>query len=182
LRRVQKTISSVISKFVYDGWNVAQEKDYKNKITFNEQDGLSLDQVFSRTPATGTASYVLSDALGSTVGLADNSGVVQTSYTYEPYGKTTASGAASTNPFAFTGRENDSTGSLGLYNYRTRSYSPTLQRFLTEDPIGFASGGVNLYAYAGNSPTNFVDPLDWSGKEETARAEASGCDVLSLHL
>jgi hypothetical protein len=48
------------------------------------------------------------------VGLADNSGVVQTSYTYEPYGKTTASGAASTNPVAFTGRENDSTGALAL--------------------------------------------------------------------
>jgi RHS repeat-associated protein len=119
--------------------------------------GLSLDQVFSRTPASGTASYLLTDALGSTVGLADTSGVVGTSYTYEPFGKTTVSGAANTNPFAFTGRENDSTGSLALYNYRTRSYSPALQRFLTEDPIAFAGQDVNLYAYTRNRPTTDSD-------------------------
>jgi hypothetical protein len=30
--------------------------------------------------------------------------------------------------------------------------------FLTQDPLGLA-GGVNLYAYAGNNPTNFRDPF-----------------------
>lgn len=75
--------------------------------------------------------------------LADTSRVVGTSYTYEPFGRTAVSGASSTNPFGFTGRESDSTGSLALYNYRARSYSPALQRFLTEDPIGFAAGDVN---------------------------------------
>jgi YD repeat-containing protein len=128
-RRVQKTISSIISKFVYDGWNTVQEKDSKNKIAFNEQEGLSLDQVFSRTPASGPASFLLTDALGSTVGLADTSGVTGTTYTYEPFGRTTSSGASSTNPFQFTGRESDSTGTLALYNYRARSYSTTLSGF-----------------------------------------------------
>jgi RHS repeat-associated protein len=158
-RRVQKTVSSVVSKFVYDSWNTAQEKTSNNKIAFNELDGLSLDQVFSRTPASGTASYLLTDALSSTVGLADTSGVVQTSYTYEPFGKTTSSGAASTNPFQFTGRENDSTGTLALYNYRARSYSPALQRFLTEDPIGFVGGEPNLYMYVANGATYQRDPM-----------------------
>jgi RHS repeat-associated protein len=168
-RRVQKSISGTITNFVYDGWNVAQEKDSKNKITFNEQEGLSLDQMFSRTPASGSPSYLLSDALGSTVGLADTSGVVGTTYTYEPFGKTTMTGTSSTNPFGFTGRENDSTGSLSLYNYRARSYSPTLQRFLTEDPLGFAGGDWNSYAYGANGPTYVTDPsglffpFDWLG-------------------
>ncbi len=144
---------------MYDAWNVAQEKDSKNKIAFNELGGLGLDQVFSRTTASGSPSYFLTDALGSTVGLADTSGVVQTSYTYEPFGRTTVSGASSTTPFAFTGRENDSTGALALYNYRARSYSPVLQRFLTEDPIGFAGGDLNLYAHVRNGPTHLADPL-----------------------
>jgi hypothetical protein len=42
--------------------------------------------------------------------------------------------------------------------YRARYYNPTTGRFLSEDPIGFA-GGINKYAYAGDSPTNFNDPL-----------------------
>jgi hypothetical protein len=35
---------------------------------------------------------------------------------------------------------------------------PTLGRFLSRDPIGFA-GGPNLYGYARNNPTRFVDPM-----------------------
>lgn len=64
-------------------------------------------------------------------------------------------GAASTNSLAFTGRDLDSTG---LYFYRTRYYSPQIQRFISEDPSGF-EGGINLYSYAGNAPTNFSDPF-----------------------
>jgi RHS repeat-associated protein len=41
--------------------------------------------------------------------------------------------------------------------YRARYYSPAAGRFLSEDPLGFL-GGFNLYEYAGDSPTNFVDP------------------------
>ena len=34
---------------------------------------------------------------------------------------------------------------------------PSLGRFLSRDPIGFA-GGLNLYQYANSSPLRFVDP------------------------
>ena len=37
-------------------------------------------------------------------------------------------------------------------------YDPSVGRFLSEDPIGFAGGDANLYRYVGNSPTNFTDP------------------------
>jgi RHS repeat-associated protein len=97
----------------------------------------------------------LTDELGSTLGLADSSGTLQTQYTYEPFGNTTSTGTASTSAFQYTGRENDGTG---LYYYRARYYSPTLQRFISEDPLGFGGGDANLYAYTGNSPTDFTDP------------------------
>jgi len=142
---------------------VVQERDSKNKITANMLAGPGLDQWLSRIPVTGSASYYLTDALGSTVGLADPTGSVATSYTYEPFGKTTVAGTSNTNPFRFTGREEDSTGALSLYHYRARYYSPSLQRFLTEDPIGFAGGDANLHGYVGNQPTLRVDPLGLKG-------------------
>ena len=50
-------------------------------------------------------------------------------------------------------------GETGLYDYRARYYGPEIGRFLSADPIGFASGDTNLYAYVGNSPISFTDPL-----------------------
>jgi len=46
----------------------------------------------------------------------------------------------------------------GRYSW-ARYYHPTLQRFITEDPIGLFGGGTNLYAYVGNNPVQWRDPL-----------------------
>ena len=116
--------------------------------------GLNIDEYFQRADSSGTLSY-LTDMLGSTMALADSSGALETTYTYDPFGNVTVNGA-DTNPYQFTGRENDDTG---LYFYRARYYSPKLQRFISQDPIGFRGGGADLYAYAYNSPTELVDPL-----------------------
>jgi RHS repeat-associated protein len=45
-----------------------------------------------------------------------------------------------------------------LYYYRARYYHPRLQRFVSEDPIGFSGGDMNLYAYVENDPVNLADP------------------------
>jgi RHS repeat-associated protein len=45
----------------------------------------------------------------------------------------------------------------GRYSW-ARYYHPSLQRFISEDPIEFAGGDVNLYAYVLNRPTVFRDP------------------------
>jgi hypothetical protein len=42
--------------------------------------------------------------------------------------------------------------------YRARYYNPNTGRFLSEDPMGFAGSGTNLYAYAKNNPINLKDP------------------------
>ena len=40
--------------------------------------------------------------------------------------------------------------------YRARYYNPTLQRFISEDPLAFDSGDVNFYAYVRNDPSESV--------------------------
>jgi len=42
---------------------------------------------------------------------------------------------------------------------RARYYDPEVGRFVSEDPIGFEGGDVNLYAYVGGNPVLRIDPL-----------------------
>ncbi len=37
-------------------------------------------------------------------------------------------------------------------------YDPSVGRWLEEDPVGFDAGDANLYRYAGNDPTDAIDP------------------------
>ncbi|MFL9906676.1 RHS repeat-associated core domain-containing protein [Paraburkholderia sp. RL17-337-BIB-A] len=99
--------------------------------------------------------YVLRDANTNVIALTDANQQSQTQYRYEPFGATVQTGPADPNPQQFTGRENDGTG---LYYYRSRYYSPQTGRFISEDPIGWASGQTNAYAYVNGNPVQFTDP------------------------
>jgi RHS repeat-associated protein len=163
-RRSARTVSGVTTKYLHAGLDVVQELNGSGGVTANLLTGLGTDEVFRRSETAGATRDLLTDRLGSTLALADSAGSLQTSYTYEPFGKATSTGAASTNGFQFTGREND--GATGLYFYRARYYSPTFQRFVSEDPIGYASRDANLYTYVGNSPNNFTDSLGLERQED----------------
>jgi RHS repeat-associated protein len=146
-RRTSKTVNGQTKTYLYDGSDLISETgaDY----TF----GPGIDQPLERK--SGQNEYYLSDALGSVIGLTDGNGAIKTSYSYSPFGKKQTTGTASSNPFAFTGREDDGTG---YYYYRARYYSPDQKRFIAEDPLGFGGGDSNLYSYAGGDPVNFTDP------------------------
>jgi len=152
-RRRGKTVGGTTTNYLYDGINLVQELA-GGTPTANLLTGSGIDETFSRTDSSGTNTSLV-DALGSAFALADASGSLQTQYTFDPFGTTSASGATSSNALQFTGRENDNTG---LYDIRARYYSPSLQRFISEDPVGFA-GGTNLYGYVGDAPTDFTDRL-----------------------
>ena len=162
-RRSRKTINGVTIDFLYDGLNPVQEQ--AGSTIINLLTGLGIDEYIIRGDATAPA-FFLSDALGSPVALADSSGTLLTTYTYEPFGATTTIGAPTSNPLDFTGREGDPTA---LKYYRARYYHPSRQRFLSEDPIEFEGGDTNLYAYVGNSPLLFIDPLGLAAAEVCCR-------------
>ena len=151
-RRVSKAISGT-TQFLYDGANPVQEisgtSASANLLT------AGVDQYFQRTDSAGARNF-LTDALGSTLALADSTGTVQTSYTFEPFGNTSVTGSSTTNSFAYTGRELDATG---VYFYRARYYNPQLQRLISEDPSRFLGGSPNFYQYSLNDPINRKDPF-----------------------
>jgi RHS repeat-associated protein len=147
----RRTQNAANRSLLYDGGNIIQELSGAS-VAANLLSG-GVDEMFTRT-ASSSSSALLRDALGSTLALVDASGNVQTAYTYDPFGATTVSGQASANEFQYTGREDDGNG---IYYYRARYYSPLLGRFISEDPAGF-DGGLNVYAYAGNSPVSYYDP------------------------
>jgi RHS repeat-associated protein len=165
-RRISKTVNGQTVSYLYDGADAVQEQS-GGAASANMLVG-GVDEVFLREDAAGMKA-LLRDGLGSTVALANGAGNVEGEYTYDPFGKTTQSSATSYNPSQFTGRENDATG---LHYYRARYYSPTLQRFISEDQIGFAAQDTNLYAYVGNDPLNHRDP--------SGHYVESGLDILSI--
>ena len=69
------------------------------------------------------------------------------------------------NRFLFTGREYAATyrgnyvQAFTFYEYRARAYSPTLGRFMSEDPRLFDAGDYNLFRYCHNDPVDFTDPM-----------------------
>ncbi len=199
-RRIRKTLGTTATKVVfYDGLNPVQELDASGNVTANLLTGLGIDEFFRRSTISGgttTNRSVLSDALGSTLALTDDSGALQTQYRYEPFGRESLfSGSVDSNPYQFTGRDNDSvcqggtnagkscannadcpgTGgtcvATGLYFYRARYYSPTWGRFISEDPLGFSTGEFDLYTYVRNNPLNFVDP---TGEDLTSFGQKLG--------
>lgn len=152
-RRTSKTINSVTSQFAYDGNNIVAEIG-GGAVGANYLRSLYVDDPFVRQLSTGNEHYH-TDALGSSFALSNAQGASSATYTYEPFGKGTSIGGSS-NALQYTGRENDG---IGLAYFRARYFHPSLQRWISEDPIGFAGGDINFYSYAGNSPVRFTDPL-----------------------
>jgi RHS repeat-associated protein len=125
------------------------------------------NHVLAEVGPSGTQ-YQHTDALGSPVARTDGAGNVVSQTKYEPYGKT-AQGATPT--LGFTGHVNDA--DTALVYMQQRYYDPVAGRFLSIDPVttdANTGGSFNRYAYASNSPYNYVDP---DGRQERP-AEAFG--------
>src|SRR5258708_25966223 len=158
-RREQATINSTTTSCLYDGRNFIEDLS-GNTSTTTYRLGLGLNERYARTDPTGTQSY-LTDVLGSVTGLANSSGTVQTTYTYDPFGQTTTSGASSSNPYQYIGAANDGTG---LEHDLARYYNPGTAQFVSPDPLGQAGSGPTLYQYASDNPVNQPDPTCLSSR------------------
>ena len=145
------------TKFIYDGLDIVM--DDNSGVLTKYQNGLGIDNKLKLTSG-GVSKYFLQDHLGSTVGLADSSGNLTSSASYDSFGNSTNN---LTTRYQYTGREKDEF--TGLHYYRARWYDANLGRFISEDPIGFAGGDINLYGYVNGNPLRYSDPLGLSGDD-----------------
>jgi RHS repeat-associated protein len=159
-RRLKKT-GSTTAVYRYDGPNVLEEANGSGVVQATYVDGPWADEVV--TMNRGGSTYGLFyDGAASVSDLTNANGELIDHYEFDPFGRPLNNSTVG-NPYLFAGREYET--DTGLYFSRARHYSPTLGRFLQRDPIGYAMG-MNLYAYVGNNPLNWIDPLglfqfDW---------------------
>ena len=101
--------------------------------------------------------WYLVDRLGSVRQIVDGAGTILDEISYDSFGGILSeSNPTQGDRFKFTGREYSP--ELGIYYYRARWYDPSAGRFISQDPIGFSAGDVNLYRYVGNGPGDGTDP------------------------
>ena len=156
-RRVRRYVAGGAedTKFIHDGLDVLVDDDGGTLTKY--LNGGRIDKKL-RVQQGSSVNYLLADHLGSTSGLTDSWGAITSQTAYDSFGNQTASMSTR---YGFTGRERDDFS--GLMYYRARFYDPNLGRFMSEDPIGFGGGDVNLYGYVWSDPMHYTDPMGLDG-------------------
>jgi len=153
-RRVRKKVNGTETcHWIWDGLELCEERDALNNVTkrfFSQGEQLG-----------GTAYYSTQDHLGSVRELTDSTGILRARYDYDIYGQRSPNQVTGMNAvgsdFGFTGHQEFQFTNLELLGAPYRFYQTDQGRWLSRDPIR-ERGGMNLYGYAGNSPTNLTDP------------------------
>jgi RHS repeat-associated protein len=113
--------------------------------------------LISMRNSAGASYYFTTDALGSVIALTDSAQAKVATYTYDSWGKTTATGSqAATHPWQYAGGYKDTT--TGYTKFGARYYNPTTGRFTQPDPSGQEDNG---YIYAGSNRSTKPTAQAW---------------------
>ncbi|MGA9413411.1 MAG: RHS repeat-associated core domain-containing protein [Terriglobales bacterium] len=153
-RRIQKSGPLGTTNYLYDGKVLLETIDQNGSILARYTQGANVDEPLAEV-GSGGVDFYQQDGLASVTSLSNSSGTLANTYTFDAFGKLTASTGTLANPFQYTGRESDQ--ETGLYYYRARFYDSSVGRFITEDPIGFRAG-IDFYRYVRNNPVDMIDP------------------------
>ncbi|MBU0945940.1 MAG: cadherin-like domain-containing protein [Proteobacteria bacterium] len=132
------------------------------------------------TPTTiirnGTTYHIISDHLGSSRLVVDNSGTVVKELEYDSFGSV----IGDTNPafdlvFGFGGGMTDPDHEL--IRFGARDYQPSTGRWTSKDPILF-NGGLHLFGYVGNDPIN---QMDRNGLKKLTEEEKNQIKINNAH-
>jgi RHS repeat-associated protein len=177
-RRIYKSSSTATSVYAYDGDNLIEETNAAGAVVARYSQGLNIDEPLAMLRSSATSFYH-ADGLGSVISLSNAAGAVAQTYTFDSFGKQTASTGSLTNPFQYTGRESDL--ETGLYYYRARYYDPAIGRFQSEDPVR-SPIRTNRYRYVSNNSPNRIDSSGMTDQPSNLRNPDPGHCSLSYTL
>jgi RHS repeat-associated protein len=129
---------------------------------------------------TQTATFFLTDNVGSVVAEASSSGAMTARSRRDPFGNTLSNASAPYLPADPVAADPDGSGRMafgdhprdanwGVVDMVSRFYSPRLGRFISPDailPNAFDRQQHNAFAYVTNSPAALRDPLGFCGEPE----------------
>jgi RHS repeat-associated protein len=156
---------------VYDGWNLLAIVNPQSSIIQSFMWGLDLSGSMQGAGGVGgllevsyhgsstTNCFAAYDGNGNLTALINAAdGTAVANYEYGAFGEPIrVSGVmANQNPIRWSTKYTDDESGLVYYGYR--SYSPSLGRWLSRDPIE-EEGGLNLYGFVLNAPTVRYDEL-----------------------
>ncbi len=183
-RRVQKqvidgvTVTELSSaRFIYNGWDIIAEYSVLNGSTLDKLQrtyawGVDIAGSLSKAGGVGallqfantttdTAFMPSYDGNGNVASLINlGTGALAAAYEYSPYGEMLRDEIHdnAVAPFAFRFSTKWRDAETSWLNYGRRYYDPRNGRFIGRDPIA-EKGGINLYAFCGNSPVDRWDRL-----------------------
>jgi RHS repeat-associated protein len=153
---VEKDDGTVTSRrnLIAVGAEICEERDASGNVA---------KRYYAQGEQRNSESYFYTrDHLGSIRELADTTGALRARYEYDPFGKTTKVSGDIEVDLGYTSHYRFGTSDVLLAPFR--AYDSASGRWLNRDPIG-QRGGINLYRYVNNDPTNVIDPLglrDWT--------------------
>jgi RHS repeat-associated protein len=165
-RRLRTTVNGTPATDLYysSAWQVLEERQNGGTTAQYVWSPVYVDALVERD-AGGLRLYVQQDANYNVTAVVNRAGAVQKRYLYDPYGQVTvldagwnvrSGGSQYSWVYLHQGGRFDAVA--GLYNFRRRDYSPTLGRWLQQDPVVYGSGDADLYRYVANAPVQLTDP------------------------
>ena len=123
---------------------------------------LSSSGIIRKEGANYIRQYNITDHLGNTRAVVNQSGTIEQSTDYYPYGLTFNYNNLNKNRYLYNGKElqNQSLAGefFGMYDYGARFYDPVIGRWMGVDPLAQKYSNISSYTYVANNPVYFIDP------------------------
>jgi RHS repeat-associated protein len=138
---------------IYDlYWNLLVDRNVADVAVSSYIHGNRVDEILMVHWDSQTC-YPLADAVGSIKSISDQNGRTAGNYRFDVFGMPENS---SNYRFLYSGRE--WIAPFGIYEHRNRYASPSIGKWLSNDPIRFDGKDFNITRYLSNDGINLIDP------------------------